>query len=178
MPASCTHAYLKAKAISAQHLRQRMGELLVPLIDVNGELHNLQRVYPNGEKRFLKGGRVKGLFSLVGAKQLSECRKIYVAEGVATAVSVYEATQTPVVAAMNAGNLLPVVQSIREAHPVLAIVIAADNDHRTPQNPGLEYARKVASKYGAPLQYPAVPCGPNCLCTDFNDVAHCWRYRS
>lgn len=59
------HPYLIAKGCRPYNLRQKGNVLLVPLT-LNGQLVNVQRIHPDGSKRFLSGGRVKGCYSPLG----------------------------------------------------------------------------------------------------------------
>lgn len=175
VPASVNHPYLKAKRIPALSLRQAGSLLLVPLRDISGNLVNLQTITPTGEKRFLKGGRITGCFSLTGAPELRESGQLYIAEGFATAATIANTLRLPVVAAMNAGNLKSVAVAIREHYPRLALVVAADNDHRTPGNPGITKATEAARIVQGALSWPTVCMAHECTCTDYNDTAHCRR---
>ena len=51
-----------------------------------------------------------------------------ITEGVATGVSVFDATGYLTVVAFDAGNLKPVAANIRKLYPDHAIIICADND--------------------------------------------------
>ncbi|MBV0932030.1 toprim domain-containing protein [Marinobacterium weihaiense] len=161
------HPYLSRKGIQPHHLRQHGELLLVPMIDATGALWNLQRICPDGTKRFMAGGRVSGCFTLFGDLSAGP---VYVAEGVATGATIHEQSGLPTVCAMNAGNLLPVCTAL--ADPERQLTVCADNDHRTQGNPGITKGREAAAAVGAGLTWPD-PCGLGCTCTDFNDVAHC-----
>ncbi len=62
--------YLERKGIQGHGVRyaaHKAGSvLLVPLTDTNGFLRNLQRISPNGDKRFYTGGRVSGCWHVLG----------------------------------------------------------------------------------------------------------------
>jgi putative DNA primase/helicase len=121
-------------------------------------LWSLQTIAPDGAKRFLPGGRVKGLFHAIGPP----CPRIVVCEGYATGASLYEALQGPVgphlvACALTAGNLAPVAQALARKYPRAALTIAADNDARTPGNPGLAKATAAASAIGAKVLVPPLP---------------------
>lgn len=163
-----THAYLTAKGVQPHgEIRQWRGALVVPLRDVNGELHSLQFIGADGTKRFLSGGRIVGcFFTLADTPDGS----LVIAEGFATAASIAEATGLATVAAMNAGNLLAVAKALREKLPSREIIIAADNDAWTEGNPGVTKATEAAKAIGARLAVPVfadVTVRP----TDFNDLA-------
>jgi len=175
LPAAINHPYLKAKHIPAMSLRQLGDLLLVPLRDIGGDLASLQMIASTGEKRFLKGGRIDGCFALVGATALPEDGELYIAEGLATAATIASTLCVPVVAAMNAGNLKSVALAIRSKYPRLSIVIAADNDHLTPGNPGVTKGREAAHAVQGALSWPSVCMAHDCSCSDYNDTAHCGR---
>ena len=168
------HPYLIQKRIRGNFLRQSRGELLVMLRDIDGYPMNLQRIYPDGSKRFLKGGRVSGCFWLCG-NYIPDTGTLYITEGMATAATIAETLGVPVVAAMSAGNLLAVAQAIRAQRPRLALILAADNDHRTPGNPGLTKAAAAACAVQGALTWPTTCSMSDCTCTDYSDTASCGR---
>ncbi|KGE04545.1 toprim domain-containing protein [Pseudohaliea rubra] len=172
-PATVAHPYLQAKQLPAVGVRESAGLLLVPLVDVHGTLHNLQRIDAAGRKRFLPGGRVRGLFCLLGT--VRDGQPLYVCEGFATGASIGHAMQVPVACAMSANNLLPVAEALSRHYPAAALVVAADNDHRTEGNPGMRYGAEAARKVGAGLTWPTVCNLEGCTCTDFADTALCGR---
>ena len=135
---------------------------------------NIQYIYPDSKKRFLRGGRITGGFALFG-QSLPDVDELYICEGWATAATIVNTLKIPVVAAMNAGNLQSVAETIRAARPRLALVIAADNDHKTPGNPGITKGSKAARSVQGALTWPSCCMAPDCNCTDFNDIAHCGR---
>ena len=103
--ASSAHPYLVSKKINALGIKHNGQKLLIPLRDGEGKLWNLQQVFPNGKKRFLKNGKVKALFHIIG----EQTDVIYIGEGYATMASVHAATGKACVIAFNAGNLKDVV---------------------------------------------------------------------
>lgn len=175
LPAVVSHPYLQAKRIPALSLRQSGGLLLVPMLDIDSNLVNLQTINSTGKKRFLKGGRITGCFSLTGAPEIPKAREVYIAEGFATAATIATELHLPVVAAMNAGNLKPVAIALRQRYPGIAIVVAADNDHKTPGNPGISKGGEAAKAVQGALTWPSVCMAHDCTCTDYNDTAHCRR---
>ncbi len=133
-PAEPSHAYLAAKRVRPHgELRQRYGKLVIPLRDDSGELRSLQFIGADGSKLFLSGGRVSGCFF---ALPDTGTGALIVAEGYATAASIFEATGCASIASMNCGNLLPVAKALRAKWPQREIIIAGDNDAFTDSNPG------------------------------------------
>jgi len=170
-PANEHHPYLAAKGVRAHGLRQDGPSLLVPLIDVQGQFWSLQTISTDGEKRFLSGGRVAGTFSPLGNWQTPG--RLLICEGWATGATLLEETGSPVLCAMNAGNLLAVAKAARAAWPPVEIVICADDDRNTRGNPGLTKAREAAIEVGAQLAVPQFPEGV--AGTDFNDMRNLRR---
>lgn len=158
------HTYLQTKRVKPYQLRQNGNCLLVPLVD--GEtLVNLQRIYPDGTKRFLSGGRIRGCYSAIGDAD----GPLYICEGWATGATIHGLTGHCVACAMNAGNLLSVTQLLRNRHPGRHIIIAGDNDRHTDGNPGKTAALKAARAIGAECIVPDF--SDHLPGTDYNDLS-------
>ena len=161
------HPYCKAKAIPPYGLRTEPDcSLLAPMKDVDGTLHSLQTIAPDGSKRFLAGGRVRGCFHAIGTLG----KALVICEGVATGHSIHEATGLPVACAFSAGNLAPVVHALCQRYPHLQLLIAADDDHATEGNPGLTAAHAAALAVGGAVVVPQFPADRPRKATDFNDL--------
>ena len=154
------HPYLLAKGTQAHGIRQHGDRLLIPLRDGDGALWNVQTIAPDGAKRFLYGGRKRGLYHAIGGTAGVLC----IAEGYATAASIHEATRHPVAVAFDCGNLLPVAKVLRAKYPQATITVCADNDTQTAGNPGLTAARTAAEAIGGTVAIPPEPFN------DFNDA--------
>lgn len=165
------HPYLLAKGVRPHGLRQRGDELLIPLY-ANGELVNLQRIAPDGGKRFLFGGRIKGAYSPLGIIEPDSV--LCICEGWATAASLHQHGGYVVAAAMNAGNLTPTAMGLRSRYPGQAIVIAGDDDRLTDGNPGRKAANAAAAAVGGRVAFPEWPEDAPDALTDFNDLAN-WK---
>lgn len=163
------HPYLQRKGVSSHGLHQWKNLLLVPMIDDSGEVQSLQMISPNGDKKFLTGGKMQSCYFTLGS--LKNADMILIAEGYATAATIHEITGHPVVVAYNAGNLLAVSKSIRAQYPDLPLYLCADDDIKTQGNPGItkatEAALAVEGKVIAPYFGGNRPDGA----TDFNDMA-------
>jgi putative DNA primase/helicase len=165
-PAGDEHPYLARKGIAAHGLRVFKGALVAPIRDAASELHSLQFIGASGTKRLLKGGRVAGLYFLIGVPGKVIC----IAEGYATGASIHAATGYAVAVAFNAGNLGPVAGVIRENHPGGQIIVCADDDAGTEGNPGFTHARDAARATGALVAVPAFGADRPAGTTDFNDL--------
>ena len=162
------HAYLTRKAIKANGAKLHDGALVIPM-RADGELHSLQFIRADGDKRFLTGGRVAGCYSSIGNTKGAEA--LCIAEGFATGASIHEATGYPVAVAFNAGNLLAVAKAMREKFPDLPLIMCADDDNRTEGNPGLTKAKEAARGVGGKLAIPDFGTDRPDGATDFNDLA-------
>lgn len=165
-PADPSHAYLQRKGVRPHGIRVETGDvLIVPLMDIDGTIRTLQRIYEDGTKRFLSGGAKAGHFTPIGGN-LVGAETILLCEGWATGATAHEATGLPVVAAMDAGNLKRVAPILRTRFPTARLVILADNDAKPGRvtNPGVQAALAAARATDALV---AIPPDPG----DFNDLA-------
>lgn len=163
------HPYLTAKGITPHIAKVNCSNwLLVPVVDMSGQLTSLQYISPSGSKSFRKGGKISGCFCPLGYCQTA-CT-ILVCEGFATGATLREASGLPVVVAFNAGNLKTVTMSLRMQHQQAKLIICADNDHNKTLNVGIEKATEAAALAGAYLIYPHFAANDNG--TDFNDLAN------
>lgn len=172
--------YLVRKGVGAHGLRfapAGNGTVAVPMADSAGKVWGLQIIRGKDrgnklEKQYWpKGLQKQGHYHLIGGTPRG---LVLIAEGYATAASLYEATQIPVVVAFDAGNLLPVTQAIKKSYPKARILVCADDDYLTPGNPGITAAQSAAhavsgAAHLAPIftaERPQDKKGP----TDFNDL--------
>ncbi len=164
----CTqHDYLTPKCVQAYGVRvDAAGALQVPMRDTAGTLHSLQSIAPDGEKRFMPGGRKKGCYHSIGKPDGT----VIVSEGYATGASIHECTGQAVAVAFDAGNLEAVAAALRAKYPAIKIIVAADDDHLTDGNPGMTKATAAAMAVGALLAVPVFPAGRPDKAKDFNDL--------
>ena len=152
-PASLSHPYLAAKGITNPDaiagLRQNEykdnDNLIIPVLYEN-EIVNLQSINQDGGKRFLAGGQVQGAYAFIGKADDVEKVGVVMAEGYATAASIYEATGKPVIIAFDAGNMVAVAERLAQKLPQnVPVVIAVDNDA---SQTGIKKARQAAALLG------------------------------
>jgi putative DNA primase/helicase len=168
VPATDDHPYLARKGIGTYGARLHNGALLIPMRD-GGDLHSLQFIGPDGDKRFLAGGRVAGCYYSIGSAQGAAA--LCIVEGFATGATLQQATGHPVAVAFNAGNLKAVAQTMRERFPSLLLIVCADDDSNTEGNPGLTKANEAAQTVGGLLVVPDFGPERPLGATDFNDMA-------
>ena len=163
--ASAEHPYLAKKGISVHGARiTGDGRLMVPLYDQDGSLASLQYIDHEGGKLYHPGGQTGGKFWMLGT--IDEPGTLYVAEGFATAATIHETTDRPVVVAYSASNLVPVTGTLREIYGATQdIVIVADNDK---SGVGQRYAEQASAKYGARMVMPSIEGDAN----DYAQAGH------
>lgn len=169
--------YLHRKSIPSLYgcrsiLRENGRVLMVPMRDSSGELWGVQQVYPDGQKYFLTGQRINGLFHVVGPELGIDV--IYIAEGFATAASIHQATGKSVVVAFNAQNLVHVAKELKDKFETSVFIVCGDDDQFTerdgqPYNPGREFAEKAAKACMGKAIYPSFTSLES-KPTDFNDL--------
>lgn len=163
------HPYLKRKGINPNGAKVNFSGALVIPVMVEGEITSLQFIHPDGSKKFLSGGKVKGGYFHIG--DLIKPDIAYICEGFASGATVYEETGNPVFCAFNAKNLTPVANSVRANYPDAAIIIAGDNDHATQGNPGITEAKKAAAAVEGAWTVPIFTgLDYTSKDTDFNDL--------
>ena len=152
-PASLSHPYLAAKGITNPDaiagLRQNEykdnDNLIIPVLYEN-EIVNLQSINQDGGKRFLAGGQVQGAYAFIGKAEDVEKVGVVMAEGYATAASIYEATGKPVIIAFDAGNMVAVAERLAQKLPQnVPVVVAVDNDA---SQTGIKKARQAVALLG------------------------------
>lgn len=181
--------YLTRKGVTAEFVKFfGDGTLLVPAwrfdqLNERGQatMVGLQKIAPDGTKRFNKGMEKAGAAHRIG-KQPVAGEPMLLAEGLATALTLREATDRayPVFVAFDAGNLLPVAKILRARYPDSPLLVCADDDWKTTlpdgtsHNAGFDAATKVTfSVERSRLVLPLFPNGVERADkdTDFNDLA-------
>ncbi len=147
LPAGVRCPYLERKGIAHENafrylVEGELATLVVPMVrydvvkDPEDEASQaprrvvgLQKILPDGGKRFNKGTAKAGASCLLG-KPPKDGAPILFAEGVATGGSVRMAIERehPVVVAFDAGNLLEVARIYRKLYPTSPFLFCADDD--------------------------------------------------
>lgn len=170
MPHSAS-GYLSRKGCQPHNVRQSGDVLLIPLC-VGKRLVNLQRIWPDGTKRFLAGGRVTGCYSPIGVLEPGE--PLYICEGWATGATIHEHNGAAVACAMNAGNLFAVGDYLRRSYPDNPLIVAGDDDRQSDGNPGRTHANRAAADLGCGVVFPPWSGAEPLELSDFNDLRQ-WR---
>lgn len=170
-----THSYLLKKQIPAIGIKYMIDELgrnklVIPIYTSykKRELRSLQYIFEDGSKRFCKNTSPKDGFFVIG-ESVTNSSVIYLCEGYATGVSIYQATGSKVIVAFSAENLLSIAKLIRREINPKRLVICADNDAHREINIGLEKAKDAAVVSKGEIIYPIFKDNST-LPTDFNDL--------
>ncbi|MER2511757.1 MAG: zincin-like metallopeptidase domain-containing protein [Nitrosomonas ureae] len=159
------------------------GDLLLAAQDIQGQIWSVQTIQAGGAKLFAAGSRKENNFHIVGGKSqglaaLDAAPVIVIAEGYATADTLSQALDYPVIAAFDSGNLSKVAQDLHEKYPHKPIIIAGDDDHHLEstlgKNPGKEKALEAAALVNGAAVFPVfAPGEPDSKkLNDFNDLAN------
>ena len=148
--ATSDHPYLVKKKITAHGARVTGdGRLIVPLFNDDGEMTTLQYITGDGSKLYHTGGKTGGSFWRIGSNEESH---IYIAEGYATAATIYETTGVACYVAYSASNIPSVAGQLRERHGgSKRIIVVADNDS---SGVGKSYADQSSAKFGVHVVLP------------------------
>jgi putative DNA primase/helicase len=178
-PAPENHPYLLKKQIKAHGARLYRGSLviggmvcdgaLIVPMGIGSEIHSLQLIAADGDRRFLPCGRTKNCYFVLG--DLTGVAAVMIAEGFATGASIHEGTGHPVVVAFSAGNLESVAKTIHSKMPNLPVIICADDDWKSSGNPGITKATEAAKSVGGIVAVPVLGADRPDFATDFNDMA-------
>ena len=168
--------YLEKKQVGAHGLRfspSGNGTLAVPML-VDGKICGLQIIRGPGHgkkpaKQYWPGGMSKvGAYHLIGG---TPAGLLLVAEGYATAASLFEATGLPIAVAFDAGSLQPVATALAKRYKTNRLLICADDDYLTDGNPGVTAARNAALAVGGSYLAPVFAHDrEGKKITDFNDL--------
>ncbi len=162
-------AYLKNKqVIAANGLKaDERGNVVIPLFNADGEFRTLERIWSDGSKHLEKTAG-HGEFFVVGG-QLKDGDNLLYAEGYATAASISEAINQPVIMTVNAGNMVEVAGRLKDTFPNSTHYFLADNDIYKDENVGLEKATEAAELTAGHVLVPAFS-NPKEGLTDYNDL--------
>ncbi len=185
-----SNAYLSRKGLTFNHgalSDPSDSSLVLPATDVDGKVWTFQKIYDDGTKAFAAKGKMAGCMFVARPPSFNGLQgspefflnnalsrpQIFIAEGYATAASLSEALNSPVIAAFSSGNLAEVANAIRKKAPNSEIVICGDDDHATEMrrgiNPGREKALAAADAVKGKAVFPIFPPGAS-KSSDFNDL--------
>ncbi len=164
----------KAKKQSGEITVYPGATMVVPVQNKQGQLVSLQQISKNGKfKGFLHEGTKKGGFHVIHGND----KYIFVAEGYATAATIYELTGCTCYIAFDCGNLEAVCMSVAARHPNAIKFIASDDDRFTFEpvvNPGQTKAIGICNQTDFYNLKPEFTSNENG--TDWNDLLK-WRSR-
>lgn len=178
-PFNGTHEYLARKGVRAHEgiKRDASGDLIIPMFSPDDfkRVVSYQRIHADGTKLFAKGARTAGAVYIIGTPQPD--KPLGLAEGYATAATVYEATGLPMVVCFNCHNLAQAAAAVKEHIKAADYLIFADNDRANAENPelrknhGLEAARAAATALKVDSAHVVAPQAAEGCNVDWNDRA-------
>ena len=152
IPADPSHPHLIARGLPPFNLRQRQHKhygncLLVPMVNEQWQLMNLERINEHGQKRPIQGATKKGLFYQFGQQTWT----LYICESWTTGAAIHigKPCYPCVLSAFSRVNLDAVAAIALRLYQDSDIVIAADNDPD-----GIRDAVAVASRYNLKIVIP------------------------
>jgi len=170
--------------VSTSQRRNYRRLLLLPMVcPIDQEIYSLYLIYETVKiKRPIRGTRPNGLCMIIADESIQDAPVIWITEGYATGLSLFEDVNQPVVVAFSSGNLLPVVEKLVQAYPKALLKLCADNDVDTEIkrgfNPGIVAANKVKAQFPqVEIFIPQYPEGATGL-SDYNDLQQYLRKQS
>jgi hypothetical protein len=162
--------YLLHKGVRSVPGLYRSGSVLVvPLKDDKQRVVNMQRIWQDSEgvwqKRYQKNATRVGTYFAIKASPDT----VAICEGVATGISIHEATGWTVLAAGDTTQLVAVAKMARRMMPGARIILCADDDRMTEGNPGVTKAREAAEAVRGEVRVPVFD-DLDSRGTDFNDL--------
>lgn len=171
------HPYLTKKQVKAyKGLKFGSDEkgnpaILVPFTSIDGKITAIEYINEH-IKLFATGSKRSGSFFTINNEDYTQVEKAYIAEGIATALTIYEATKYElhrvVISCGPVDNILSVIEAIKSQSASLKIIACPDND-----NSGKNASQKILQKNYSNVYI----CMPNFdglqtskKDTDFNDL--------
>lgn len=148
--------YLERKQVKNYGCKINVGKqaLVVPLYDVDGNIWNLQTIYPDGSKPYMSDARLNDCFMLIGTVEMVDPVICFV-EGYATGASVHEATGLPVAVCFQSSNVDKVAIAMRRKNPAALFVFCMDDDSAaSPPDAGIKAGKKAVSATGGIIVLP------------------------
>ena len=142
------NSFFKTGAAKLEHISVRnikRGCLVIPIFNRELEIRSIQIIFPIN-KSFPRHGQKSDCFFYIG-DQACSAGVLCIAEGYATAASIYMATGYPCVVAFDAGNIVRVSKIMRQIFPAVTIVVCGDNDavNQSGVSTGIEKANQAAA---------------------------------
>jgi len=181
------HSWQEVKALREENpdsIVLTAGDLLLAAQDIQEQIWSVQTIQASGAKLFVAGSRKENNFHIVGNNgqgldtAINTAPAIVIAEGYATADTLSQALDYPVIAAFDSGNLSKVAQDLHEKYPHKSIIIAGDDDHHLEstlgKNPGKEKALDAAALVNGVAVFPVFAPSEQVSkkLNDFNDLAN------
>jgi uncharacterized protein (DUF927 family)/phage/plasmid primase-like uncharacterized protein len=146
------------------------GDVLVASVYVDSAMTTCELIDGAGRKSAIYGGaKAGGYWSAQPLPEDGADLVLFIGEGVATMLTVREASGRACIAALSSGNLLPVAKAMRKRYPLALLVLVADlvKDTGEPDH----HAEQAAQAVNGRLIVPAFSDDRAPGETDINDMA-------
>lgn len=144
--ASSPFGYFEAKGFEtlAGDIRKKGDIAVIPFYNEKGNISTLQFIHPDGRKEWKPGAKKSGAFFPLGLENVRDLerffmKRVFLCEGVATALSVYLATKSPTIAVGDVGNHINISRLFPNS-----VIIA---DHDVPSHIGETKAQETGKPY-------------------------------
>ena len=162
------HPYLAQKGLPAfPDMKIDSGNLCIPVYNADKAITSIQFIAPDGKKQNLADGRIKGGRYVFPEQVSRKFKTVVISESIGSGGSINASTGFETICTFGTGNLETILAELRAQDARTPIIVAADNDCETPDNPGVKAAIKAAMKHGGIVAIPAPIDGKS---TDFSDV--------
>ena len=120
------HPYIKNKQVKNIGIKENNGQLVIPFSKIENPqfIQSWQTISREGKKLFKKGHELENSCFQFGHNK----KRIYVAEGWATAMSIHALTDYCVMASGNKGRLTKIAKEAKAIYPKSEVIICLDND--------------------------------------------------
>jgi putative DNA primase/helicase len=146
------------------------GRILVAPVHIDDTLSTCELIDSDGRKSAIYGGaKAGGYWSAQSLPDDRDGLTLFIGEGVATTLSVMEASGHVSIAALSSGNLLTVAKAVRKRYPTALLVLVADLVKATGEPD--HHAVQAAKAVGGRLLVPAFGDDRASGETDINDMA-------
>ena len=157
--------------------RDKDGKVLVPLTDVGGRVRGLCALDARGEiEDRTATGETAGLMHVVGREKAGGKGDVVIAEDLASAAAIHEATGRSALCAFGSENLEAVATAWRGKHPKAEIAVAATDNNAAARNASLDSARAAARAVGGKQIVP--PSTEKDRAVDRTSFGDLWRDKS
>ena len=130
------HPYLAKKGLPAfPDMKIDSGNLCIPVYNADKAITSIQFIAPDGKKQNLADGRIKGGRYVFPEQVSRKFKTVVISESIGSGGSINASTGFETICTFGTGNLETILAELRAQDARTPIIVAADNDCETPDNP-------------------------------------------